>query len=421
MNKRVLRVVGLLAALLLIFVIGAAAGGGAVFAATKALGTDGVELIIPPQADLEKGLVIASVALDGPAAEAGLQRGDILLKLNGEEINQPLDLFRTIGDLEAGDEVELTVLHGDEERVLTAILDERDGRPYLGVVPCGGPGEPGVMTIRMAHPGARIIEVLPDSPADQAGLEGGDVITAVDGEEVDPAKSLADLIAQYEPGDRVTLEVIRPGEEESREVTVELGEHPEEEGKAYLGVQYAPAPRIERFEGRPMPFFRPHREVRPFEGDQLFIFPGDKVEQGAVVRGVTDDSPAQAAGLQRGDIITQVEGEEVDDPKALVEAVEERQPGDELSLTVYRPEGDETLEVEVTLGQHPNEEGKAYLGVMVTGLLRIERLEDYELPELQDLERRFEFRAPFDLEIEPYWFEFPAPPGECCDGFSQTA
>jgi membrane-associated protease RseP (regulator of RpoE activity) len=86
--------------------------------------------------------------------------------------------------------------------------------------------------------GAVIVEVLPDSPAEQGGLRVGDVIVAVDGQQLDSGDELADLIAEYEPGDRVTLEIERP-DGGSRRVNVRLAEHPDREGHPYLGVRYA--------------------------------------------------------------------------------------------------------------------------------------------------------------------------------------
>ena len=118
MDKRLLKVLGLLAALVVVFVIGAAAGGGIVFAATKAIEPDGTQLVVPDQADPEPGVVIVSVASDSPAAEAGLKRGDILLEIDGKAVAGPGQMMRYLFDLEPGDEIELTVLHGDAERTL---------------------------------------------------------------------------------------------------------------------------------------------------------------------------------------------------------------------------------------------------------------------------------------------------------------
>jgi membrane-associated protease RseP (regulator of RpoE activity) len=91
---------------------------------------------------------------------------------------------------------------------------------------------------RVSTSGAFVVEVLPDSPAEQGGLQVGDVIVAVDGQQLDSGDELADLIAEYEPGDRVTLEVERPGGG-SRRVRVQLVEHPDRDGYPYLGVRYS--------------------------------------------------------------------------------------------------------------------------------------------------------------------------------------
>jgi S1-C subfamily serine protease len=87
--------------------------------------------------------------------------------------------------------------------------------------------------------GAWVQEVNPGGPADKAGLRGGgspvefqaqsfrpggDVITKVDGKPVVDSAQLADLIADYGPGQKVPLEIHRDGDE--REIEVTLGERP---------------------------------------------------------------------------------------------------------------------------------------------------------------------------------------------------
>jgi membrane-associated protease RseP (regulator of RpoE activity) len=82
---------------------------------------------------------------------------------------------------------------------------------------------------------ALITQVVPDSPAESAGIQVGDMITAVDGMSLEEA-SLAELIGEHRPGDMITLSIWRAGRE--RELTVELGEHPERSGVAWIGVYY---------------------------------------------------------------------------------------------------------------------------------------------------------------------------------------
>jgi putative serine protease PepD len=72
--------------------------------------------------------------------------------------------------------------------------------------------------------GARIAEVTAGNAGDEAGLESGDIITAVDGHHVTSADSLIALIRSYRPGDEVTLEYVRDGDQHETEVTLDSDE-----------------------------------------------------------------------------------------------------------------------------------------------------------------------------------------------------
>ena len=91
--------------------------------------------------------------------------------------------------------------------------------------------------------GVLVTNVVPDSPADDAGLEagdttvvvngvtyvlGGDIITRADGKAVASAEELSDAIADKEPGDEIELELRR--DDETEQVTVELGRRPADAG-----------------------------------------------------------------------------------------------------------------------------------------------------------------------------------------------
>jgi len=308
----------------------------------------------------EPGLVIVRVDATGPAAEAGVKRGDILLAMGEQEINQPADWFQAVRGLQAGGPVKLTVLHGDDERSLTATVAERNSRAflglqvYLGAAADEAASEPLLIPLMSSTAGAQVIEVVADSPASAAGLQADDVITAVDGKTLDGEASLADIIAGYKPGDEVTLTVTRADAEQ--ELTATLGENPDDASRPFLGIRYSTIVAMQDLQDQAMPFFE-------HQGGQTM--PDATMTAGAVVRTVVEDGPAAAAGLEPGDVITAIDDVAVDGPQTLVDAVSARQPGDVVTLAVTRAGEEIPLAIEATLGKNPNDATKAYLGVSI--------------------------------------------------------
>jgi membrane-associated protease RseP (regulator of RpoE activity) len=238
--------------------------------------------------------------------------------------------------------------------------------------------------------GAIVVEVTADSPAAKAGLERGDLILAVDDQKLDAQHDLADVIAGYQPGDTVRLTVERPGEGE-RTVDVVLGSNPEKDGLAYLGVRYTTGPHLEVPGSGETPFGG-FQERNP--EDMPFVLPEAGAMSGVLVLQVAENSPAAAAGLQPGDLVTSFEGEPLDSAQALVVAVAEHEPGDSVSLTVRRfPDGEER-QIEVTLGPHPDDEGKAYLGVALGPFFGFEASPEPQPPEIPPDSLRFELPLP---------------------------
>jgi S1-C subfamily serine protease len=376
----------------------------------------------------EPGLVIVRVDADGPAAEAGVKRGDILLAMDGQEVNRPLDWFRALRGLASGEDVELAVMHGDDKRTLTATVAERNSRAWLGLqVYLGGAedvadSEPLLLPLVTPTVGAQVIEVVDDSPASAAGLQVDDVITAVDGNPLDGEANLADVIGGYAPGDEVTLSVTRPGaEEETLELSVTLGENPDDADKAFLGIRYARSAMFDMqempegfapFFGQEMPFTLPLDRLAPDQD----TMPGRVMTEGAVVLTVVELGPAEKAGLQAGDVITAIDDEAVDGPEALVDAVTSRQPGDTVVLTVTREGEDDAIEIEAVLGEHPDDPEKAYLGVSIGAFMmrmhgqgRGTDGQGFSLP--FDLDQ-----LPFDLDQLPFDLPFDLPGQQQSDG-----
>jgi serine protease Do len=92
--------------------------------------------------------------------------------------------------------------------------------PYLGIA--YGPLTP-ALAVRLgvnAAIGVVVGQVAPGSPSAAAGLQPGDVITAVDGQTLDSESALAEVLSRHKPGHTVTLTVIRNGAQQNARVTL---------------------------------------------------------------------------------------------------------------------------------------------------------------------------------------------------------
>jgi serine protease Do len=149
-----------------------------------------------------------------------------------------------------------------------------------------------------ANQGAIISDVQPDSPAAKVGLERGDVITQVNGQPVQGANDLKLKVGEMRPGTTVHLKVLHNGA--ARDVSLTLGEQPENQQRAGGGS------------GEQQPTLMQGVEVQNLTPDilQQLGLPGNT--KGVVVANVAPGSAAEAAGLQRGDVIEQVNRHPVD-------------------------------------------------------------------------------------------------------------
>jgi membrane-associated protease RseP (regulator of RpoE activity) len=219
-------------------------------------------------ADTNDGVVVREIVSGSPAEVAGLEIGDVIQVFDGKTIENAAQLRELIQAKAPGDTVTLTVQRSGEALDVQVTLAEQpvESRVYA-VNPRRGqstfatrPYQLGVqyreLTPEIAqteglavNEGAWVQEVVPDSPAADAGLQVGDVITAVDGDKVDIEHTLSDRLYAYEAQDRVNLTVVRG--EETLEIGVVLAtEHPDKQaGRAFprSNIEIAPGYRGQVF------------------------------------------------------------------------------------------------------------------------------------------------------------------------------
>ncbi len=158
--------------------------------------------------------------------------------------------------------------------------------------------------------GALVGDVVPSSPAAQAGLRGGDVVVAVDGQPVPDSRTLARVVGGARPGAAVTLTVRRGNETRELQATLARLEDRADAAQGN-GKPGAPSPQSGRLGLALAPLDEgARRELQVPAGTE-----------GAVVMNVRPGSPAAEAGLRPGDVITAVGSTAVRDPAATVEAL----------------------------------------------------------------------------------------------------
>jgi len=163
-----------------------------------------------------QGALIGSVVPDGPGARAGLQKGDIITSLNGQNISDYSDLRLRISQMAPGTAIRLDILRGGQKREVTVTLAEYPEKAAAVLQPAQGENamegvQVETLTPEIAHQlslppstrGVVITSVGPDSPAADAGLERGDVIEEVNRKEVRTADQFQ--VAVREAGSRSLL------------------------------------------------------------------------------------------------------------------------------------------------------------------------------------------------------------------------
>ncbi|MCX7704215.1 MAG: PDZ domain-containing protein, partial [Planctomycetota bacterium] len=71
------------------------------------------------------GVKVVQVVDNSPAARAGIQKDDIILKIAGRGINKPEDISAVLADRNPGEEVEVVIRRGDKEQVIRVTLGSR--------------------------------------------------------------------------------------------------------------------------------------------------------------------------------------------------------------------------------------------------------------------------------------------------------
>lgn len=216
--------------------------------------------------------------------------------------------------------------------------------------------------------GVAVEKVMENSPASAAGLQAGDVIIRVNGDEVTSARKLTRLISEIDPDHQAKVTVLRGGKEKEFTATLEKRKMPAFENGTF-NIE-APMGKLELPDMKNMPDFKnlpdgefpkafqvPGGEGKVFSfrtgGRQIGvgITPLTKqlsshfgVDGGVMISEVRENSPAAKAGLKAGDIIVEANGTAVKGHMDLMRIINDKKEGD-VTLTIVRDGSRQTISV----------------------------------------------------------------------------
>lgn len=193
-----------------------------------------------------QGIIVSSVEPNSPAARANIQPESLLVGVDTFPLDVPEDLVRYLESYNGSGTVVLTVRQGEVLTQLPVTLDPGSRRLGVEVRAINSP-PPGasatvapdlVLPTLTPPPAPPVIAiVMPDGAGAAAGLQVGDVVTAVDGRAILSNEELVTTIAGRGVGTAVQLTVRRGPD--TLTIPVTLGAHPDDPTRGFIGIELA--------------------------------------------------------------------------------------------------------------------------------------------------------------------------------------
>lgn len=203
-----------------------------------------------------------------------------------------------------------------------------------------------------------ISNIEDESPAELAKLKRGDIILQIGGKDVSNRQMLRNEIRMRRPGESVTIKIERKGKTE--EIKVRLGEYSEKDIFQEFERKF---PRL--FAPKLLEPLRPTVPVEPelfrwgFENrryigvyiqdlnEELSEHFGVKKGTGLLVSEISEDSPAEKAGLKVGDVIVKADGKRVETTNELVDLIQDKERGEKIKIVFLRDGKERSAEIEI--------------------------------------------------------------------------
>jgi serine protease Do len=161
------------------------------------------------------GVLVNDIPPTGPASKSTLQRGDVIMKINAQAIDDSRTLQKTVAAMKPGTKVTIEVIR-DKKAVQVPVtigsLSE-DQAAQDKAAPESGKADLLGLMVQMAPDGSGVLvaDIAEESSAAESGVMPGDLIRSVNKKPVKSVKDYQDAVKGLKPGQRVLLDLDRRG------------------------------------------------------------------------------------------------------------------------------------------------------------------------------------------------------------------
>jgi serine protease Do len=174
----------------------------------------------------DHGALVADVVPDGPAAKAGIERGDIIVRFQGHKVQESSELPRLVATVAPGTQVDIDLLRGGKKLTIPVKLgtlpDEEPQEKVARLQPSDVEETLGLQvqaitpdiarTLRLEHTeGVVVSQIAPEGPAAEAGVRRGDIIREINRKPVTDMDAYQEATTQLDPESPILLLLERRG------------------------------------------------------------------------------------------------------------------------------------------------------------------------------------------------------------------